>query len=152
MIRAKVLPALFKACMCHAEYKKNLSRRQLSPDAHILSQTGRCSGLFSNPDLRTASWGPLLPSSEHDATMVCLSRTACFRFDKRCLATQRAAVCDTAAAPRPSWHVIRISVLRSRLISVGKTGKDSIQLEPMKTFGSTDEVERKPGNNESSTA
>ena len=40
MIRAKVLPALSKACMCHAEYKKNLFRRHFSPDAHILSQTG----------------------------------------------------------------------------------------------------------------
>ena len=122
--------------------QEELIQATFSPRCTHPQSDWRCSDLFSNPDLRTPSWGPLLPSSEHDATMVYLSRTACFRFYKRCLATQTGCGMRHSSCTSANLACDQDISTRSGFLSVSKIGKDSIRLEPMKTIGSTDEVAR----------
>ena len=142
MIRAKVLPALSKACMCHAGYKKNLFRRHFPPDAHILSQTGAAL-TSSATQISARRPGDLF---YHQVNMtppwLYLSRTACFQILQAVLSHATGCGMRHSSCTSANLACDQDISTRSGFLSVSKIGKDSIRLEPMKTIGSTDEVAR----------
>ena len=136
--------------------QEGIVRHRLLPDACKSSQTGAplASQRLYLFYLRTLFWESLLPISKHEATATDPSRRALFsRVFKPCLATQRAAVCNTAAASLPFEHVFRrqysVQSFRyrsARLASTAYGSSHGRRLEaPTRQQGQTRELETHTG-------